>query len=369
MTAAIPLIDLTRQQATVGRQVAMAIARVVASGQYVLGPEVEAFEREFSAYLGAGEAIGVDSGTSALQLALLAAGVGPGDEVITVSHTAVATVVAIELVGARPVLVDIEPGRFTLDPAALGAALTRRTRAIVPVHLYGTPADLAPILDFAERHRLTVIEDCAQAHGARYRARRVGTWGHLGAFSFYPTKNLGALGDGGAVVTSDPALGTRVRELRQYGWRQRYISETRGVNARLDEIQAAVLRAKLPYLDSWNARRRQLAAGYRERLAHTDLILPGATPDSEPVYHQFVVRTQSRETLRASLAAQAIGSAVHYPALIHQQPAYATLAQTHIALDRSEQIVAEILSLPIYPALTNDELQRICDTIEASLSA
>lgn len=361
MNRQIPLIDLVAQHASLQTELNAALERVTSSGRYILGEEVEAFERAFAAYLGVGHVVGTSSGTAALQLALMAAGVGPGHDVITVSHTAVATVAAIEQAGANPVLVDIDSKRFTLDPDRLAAALTPRTRAIIPVHLYGCPAELDPILAFAHHHGLVVIEDCAQAHGARYRDRHAGAWGHLSAFSFYPTKNLGAMGDGGAVATADAELATRLRELRQYGWRQRYISESRGLNARLDEIQAAILSAKLSHLDRWNARRRQLAMRYRLRLANTSAVLPVEPVEVEHVYHQFVIRSAQRDALRESLAQEAIASGILYPLPVHRQPAYATLA--HTALVQSERAAAENLALPLYPELTDEAVDRVCDAV------
>src|SRR5882724_3049327 len=262
-----------------------AVARVLDEGWYILGGEVKAFESEFASYIGAAYAVGVGSGTEALHLALKACGIGKGDEVITVSHTAVATVSAIESADATPVLVDIEPHSYTLDPTKLEAALTSRTKAIIPVHIYGQPADLEPILEIAGRHEIRIIEDCAQAHGAKYKGRCVGSFGDIGCFSFYPTKNLGAIGDGGMLVTDDKALAERAFLLRQYGWVERYVSSIQGGNSRLDEIQAAVLRIKLPYLDSDNARRASLAAEYDEHLAGLDLKLPRRRSDAQHVYH------------------------------------------------------------------------------------
>ncbi|RME35204.1 MAG: DegT/DnrJ/EryC1/StrS family aminotransferase, partial [Thermoflexia bacterium] len=301
----IPVFDLTRQYAGLKEEIDAAIGRVLARGRFILGEEVATFEEEFAAACGVACAVGVASGTDALHLALRACGIGPGDEVITVSHTAVATVAAIELAGARPVLVDVDPRRYTMDPARVEERITPRTRAILPVHLYGCPADLAPLLEMARRYGLLLIEDCAQAHGARYRGRPVGSWGEIAAFSFYPTKNLGAFGDGGAVVTNDPTLAERVRLLREYGWARRYISHLRGTNSRLDELQAAVLRVKLRYLESWNARRREIAALYRELLsegvARWGLVLPEEPPDARHVYHLYVVRTPHRDALREHL--------------------------------------------------------------------
>jgi dTDP-4-amino-4,6-dideoxygalactose transaminase len=302
----------------------------------------------------------VDSGTSAIQLSLLACGIGVGDEVITVSNTAVATVVAIELTGAKPVLVDIDSSSFTLDPSKLESALTARTRAILPVHLYGCPADMKPILEFARAHQLFVIEDCAQAHGARYHDKPVGGWGHLSAFSFYPTKNLGAYGDGGAVLTNDSTLAERVRLLRQYGWRDNRISEQKGMNARLDEMQAAILRVKLRHLEKWNDRRCELAALYKSLLADS-LTLPIEPPETRHVYHQFVVRHPRRDALHSYLSEQGIHTQIHYPVPIHLQPAYRELASASLPV--IEAVANEILSLPLYPELRNEDVERVCKII------
>jgi dTDP-3-amino-3,4,6-trideoxy-alpha-D-glucose transaminase len=356
----IPAVNLQAQYLAIRPEIDSAIARVLASGQFILGAEVSAFEREFAEYCGVAHAVGVDSGTNAIQLALRACGIGPGDEVITVSQTAVATVAAIELTGARPVLVDIDPSRYTLDPARLPSALTTRTRAILPVHLYGCPADLEPILDFAHAQHLFVIEDCAQAHGAQYHGKPVGGWGHLAAFSFYPTKNLGAYGDGGAVLTNDPALAEQVCLLRQYGWRANRLSAQKGLNARLDELQAAILRVKLRHLETWNERRRELAALYRTLLADTSLVLPIELPATRQVYHQFVIRHRERETLRTYLAEHGIHAQVHYPVPIHLQPAYSNLGLPPGSLPVTETVSDEILSLPIYPEIGIDDVKKVC---------
>ena len=294
----IPFNDLKAQHAALAKDLEAAALRVLRAGWYILGPEVSAFEAEFAAWLGlpaAAHAVGVNSGTDALLLALLACDIGPGAEVITVAHTAVATVTAIVNSGAQPVLVDIEADTFTLDPARLAAALTPATRAIIPVHLYGQPADLAPILTFARQHNLRVIEDCAQAHGARYQDRPVGVWGDLACFSFYPTKNLGAAGDGGMVVSRDAALAARVRSLREYGWQPgaRYISQEHGLNSRLDELQAALLRVKLPHLDAWNTRRQALAARYDRLLAGSGIATPRTGPGRSHVYHTDIINYRS----------------------------------------------------------------------------
>lgn len=339
-----------------------AIHRVLESGCYILGEEVAAFEREFARYIGVAYAVGVASGTDALELALRAAGVGAGDEVITVSHTAVATVAAIERAGAIPVLVDIDSQSFTLNPNRLTSAMTPRTKAIVPVHLYGHPALMPAIMEIGKEYQLAVIEDCAQAQGAAIQARRVGAWGQAGAFSFYPTKNLGAFGDGGALVTNDKAYAERVRELREYGWRKRHVSEHPGVNSRLDELQAAVLRVKLRHLEAENQHRRALAAAYDSALRGTNLTLPTVAADCLHVYHQYVVRSEQREKLRVALEKQGIATQIHYPLPVHRQPAYRRLRAD---CPLTEKIAGEILSLPVHAQINRQEVERVCELIVA----
>ena len=341
-----------------------AIARVLASGQYILGPEVEAFEAGFAAWLGIGDAVGTGSGTDAIELALRACGIGSGDLVFTVSHTAVATVAAIERAGAVPVLVDIEPGGFTMDPAALEAALRDkppgRPAAILPVHLYGEPADLSPILDLARRHGMRVIEDCAQSHGAAYRGRPTGSLGDIACFSFYPTKNLGALGDAGMTATDDKELGLALRELREYGWRERYVSARTGINTRLDPLQAAILAVRLPHLDDDNARRQRIAARYDTGLAGLPLALPWRRAGCSHVFHQYVIRSAERDRLREHLRAAHIGSGIHYPVPVHLQPAYeGRLGEFPAGLPETTQAMREILSLPIYPQLAEAAADRV----------
>lgn len=350
-------------------QIDAAIHRVLDSGWYILGQEVTAFEKEFAGYVGVTHGVGTGSGTDALELALRTCGIGLGDEVITVSHTAVATVAAIELAGATPVLVDIDPVTFTLDPAALAGALTRRTRAVVPVHLYGHPAPMDAICRFADQHGLRVIEDCAQSHGAMLHGRKTGAWGHMAAFSFYPTKNLGALGDGGIVVTNDPDLAQRARELREYGWRERYISAEAGLNTRLDEIQAAILRAKLPHLDAENQRRRDLAGYYSEHLPGADVELPLTRERVVHCYHQYVVRSPRRDALRDHLRASGVGALIHYPAPVHQQPAYEGRLGASGSLPQTERAVREILSLPMFPEMTVEQAACVVDAIRAFAAA
>jgi dTDP-4-amino-4,6-dideoxygalactose transaminase len=359
----IPFVDLQRQYANISGELDAAVKRVLEGGWYILGKEVQAFEEEFAAYCGVAHAVGVGSGTAALQLALMACGVGPGDEVITVPHTAVATVAAIELAGATPVLADIDPARFTLDPDQVESVVTPRTRAVVPVHLYGCPADLEPIDRIARKHGLFVVEDCAQAHGARYRGRPVGSWGHISAFSFYPTKNLGACGDGGMVATDDATLAERARILRQYGWRERYISSRKGINSRLDELQAAILRIKLRHLDAWNEERRRLAQVYEEHLAQSDITIPREPDGSSHVYHLYVVRHALRDQLQACLRDQGIASLVHYPMPVHLQPAYEDLEYQTGEFPASESAATEVLSLPIYPGLREEEVRAVARAV------
>jgi dTDP-4-amino-4,6-dideoxygalactose transaminase len=371
---AIPFGNLARQQASLAEELADAFRRVLGSGWYILGQEVSAFEQEFAAYCGAAYCVGVASGADALYLALAALDIGPGDEVITVANACTYQVAAILQTGARPVLVDIDPARATLDPARLEAAITPRTRAVLPVHLYGRMAAMPAIQRSAERHGLAVVEDAAQAHGAWLpdstgAQQRAGAWGTCACFSFYPTKNLGALGDGGVVVTSDASLAERLRRLRQYGWSSKYVaSETGGRNSRLDELQAALLRVKLRHLDAWNSARRERAAWYAEMLASTPLHLP---PDEAGhVYHLYVIACEARDDLRSHLAAAEIGSDIHYPVPAHLQPAYrSTPALLRPAeagtLPHTERQARRILSLPLYPELARAEVERIAAAIVA----
>jgi dTDP-4-amino-4,6-dideoxygalactose transaminase len=342
-----------------------AIARVLDKGWYILGEEVRAFESEFAAYVGVRHGVGVGNGTDALHLALAACEIGAGDEVITVSHTAVATIAAIEMAGATPVLVDIEPDFFTLDPEKLEAAITPRTRAIIPVHLYGQPADLDRIVDIAARHRLRVIEDCSQAHGAVYKGARVGSRGDIGCFSFYPTKNLGAIGDGGLLVTDDPVLAERARLLREYGWAERYVSNISGWNSRLDELQAAVLRVKLAHLDEGNDARARIAHRYADALSDCGMIMPAERSESTHVFHLFVIRSERRDELQDFLTERGVGAMVHYRVPVHLQPAYAGRLSGCENLRNTETISAEILSLPIYPELDDEQSDTVIATVKS----
>ncbi len=347
-----------------------AVARVLESGWYILGQEVRAFEAEFAAWLGTTGAVGCGNGTDALALALRALGVGPGTSVVTVSHTAVATVAAIEMVGATPVLIDIEPDYYTMDSGELAEVLARPPagtppiHAVIPVHLYGQPAAMEPIVAACARHGVPVVEDCAQAHGATIAGRKVGTFTEVATFSFYPTKNLGALGDGGMLATRNADLAADIAALRQYGWRQHYISDAVGVNSRLDEMQAAILRVKLRYLDAQNARRQAIADAYDAALRGTSLAPPARRDGVGHVFHLYVLRTPERAALQARLREAGIGTGVHYPSPVHLQRAYhgrVVLGPSHC---RASEIAAEqVLSLPIYPELTDDQVTQVCELL------
>jgi len=346
-------------------EIIAAIAKTLDSGRYILGEEVTRFEAEFAEYIGVNYGIGVGSGTDALFLSLSACNLKPGDEVITVSHTAVATVAAIDHSGATPVLVDISAETYNIDPERIQQAITPRTKAIVVVHLYGLPAEMDQIQAIARKNGLFLIEDCAQAHGARYHGKRVGSFGDFGCFSFYPTKNLGALGDGGMIVTKSPEMAERVRLLREYGWKKRYISEISGYNSRLDEIQAAILRLKLRTLDEDNTRRRTIAQKYLDRIQSGSIILPQVPKDSESVFHLFVIRSQRRDELQKYLLDKGIQTLVHYPVPVHLQPAYTKNCRIPLPLLNTEKAAAEVLSLPMYPELIIDDVDLVIDAIAA----
>ena len=359
----VPMFDAAAQYRALGREIHEAVGRVLRVKHYILGPEVEAFESEFARYCGVAHAVGVGNGTGALQLALLADGVGPGDEVVTSASTSPFTALAITMTGARPVLVDIEPRTHTIAPGAIEAALSPRVRAIVPVHLYGQPADMDPILALAHARGIRVVEDACQAHGAEYRGRRVGSLARVAAFSFYPTKNLGAIGDGGAVVTDDAALAARVRCLRDGGRADRDRHVVRGVNSRLDELQAAILRVKLRHLDAWNDRRRQVAALYVARLVGSEVEPPWEAPYARHVYHLLVVRSWKRDVLRRRLGAAGVDSLVHYPIPLHEQEAFRDLGYAHGAFPAAERDAEEVLSLPMFPQLTDEQVERVCRAV------
>ena len=359
----IPPVDPKADYLAHKEEIDAAVRRVMERGQYILGEEVGLFESEFSGYIGAGFGIGVGSGTEALHVALMACGMGDGDEVITVSHTAVATVAAIEMCNAVPVFVDIDQDSYTIDPEQIEMAVSKKTKAIVPVHLYGHPADMGSVTDIAKRHGLRVIEDCAQSHGASYRGHMTGSLGDIAAFSFYPTKNLGALGDGGMAVTGDPALAEKVRLLRQYGWRQRYISEIQGINSRLDEIQAAVLRVKLRYLKEAIQRRRVLAGIYDKTFVGSEVICPKTASGSEHAYHLYVIRISERDGLRDFLGKQGIGTLIHYSVPVHDQPAYRGRIRCSGDMRNTEKVAGEIVSLPMYPGLSSASVQKVADAV------
>jgi len=347
------------------QEVMTAVTRVLDSGWYILGDEVAAFEQEFARHFNFAAAVGVANGTDGITLALRSLGVGPGDRVATVSHTAVATVAAIEMAGASPVFVDITSDSYTMDPTSLLRTLKagNPVKAVIAVHLYGHPADVPAIVEIAHQFDVRVIEDCAQAHGAQLDAHFVGSMADAATFSFYPTKNLGAFGDGGMVVSGNPELLQRVRTLREYGWGQRYISRVPGINSRLDELQAAILRVRLPYLDAGNQRRAAIAGVYDAGLADAGLLLPTRRPGATHVYHQYVVRHSERDRFRARLKEKRIGTNIHYPVPVHCQPAYAgRCGADPEGLATTEAIASEILSLPMYPELTDDMVANIVDT-------
>ncbi len=362
MEIQIPCSELKIQYEEIKAEIKAAFDEVFESSWFILGKQVERFEQEFAAYCGASYGIGVGSGTEALHLALLACGVQPGDEVITVANTAVPTVSAISFAQATPVFVDIDPVSYTMDPQAIESKITSRTRVILPVHLYGQPADMDPILDVARRYGLKVVEDACQAHGAEYRGQKVGAIGDLGCFSFYPSKNLGAYGDGGMVVTNDPELADHVRLLRNYGQRKRYYHDIKGFNSRLDELQAAFLRKKLLHLDQWNLRRRALASRYQE-LLDDSVIKPVEQSYAYHIYHLYVIRCQRREQLQQHLLENGIQTLIHYPVPVHLQRAYQDLNLSSKSLPITEQFASEILSLPMFPELTDEQVSIVADRI------
>jgi dTDP-4-amino-4,6-dideoxygalactose transaminase len=365
MLMPIPFLDLKTQLASIRPEIDTAIARVLDSAHFILGDEVDAFETEFAAFCGTRACVGVDTGISALELTLRAAGIGPGDEVITVAHTFIATVSAISFSGATPVLVEVDPTTYLMDPRRVEAAITPRTRAVVPVHLYGQTVDMDPLMDIARRHRLFVLEDACQAHGARYKGRRAGGLGHAAAFSFYPGKNLGAAGDAGAVTTDDPDLAGRIRMLRNYGQSAKYHHDMLAFNRRLDSLQAAILRVKLRHLDDWNAGRRRAAAAYAERLAGLSLALPVVAPDNEPVWHLYVVRAADRDALRRHLDEAGVDTGLHYPVSIHRQPAYPEFAGLRFPI--SEGIADQCLSLPLFAELTDNQIDQVARAVRSAL--
>lgn len=363
----VPFLDLKASYTALQPDIDVAVGRVLASGWYIGGPEVEAFEREFANYVGSGHCVAVSNGLEALQLSLLAVGVKPGDEVIVPTHTFVATWLAVTQCGAIPVPVEVRADTYQLDASRLAAAITPRSKAIVPVHLYGMPADLDAILEIATARRIPVVEDAAQAHGTRYRGRRIGSHGAAASWSFYPGKNLGAFGDAGAVTTDDAVLATRLRSLRNYGSTERYVHDEVGFNSRLDPIQAAILRVKLRQLDAWNARRQEIAARYQEELGATGLVLPCVPQWAESSWHLFPVRHPQRDALRQSLASAGIETLIHYPIPPHLQRAYASRGYLRGAFPIAEVVADTVLSLPIGPAMTDAQVSAVIAALKASV--
>jgi dTDP-4-amino-4,6-dideoxygalactose transaminase len=359
----IPLVDLRAQYLDIKADIDAAIARVFESGQFVLGDEVAGFEREFAAYSGATEGIAVNTGTSALHLALIAAGVRAGDEVITTPFTFVATVAAIGYIGAKAVFVDIDPQTFTIDPAQIEQAITSRTKAIVPVHLYGQPADMDPILATARRHGLVVIEDACQAHGAAYKGRPVGSLGHAAAFSFYPGKNLGAYGEGGMVVSSSESFAREVRMLRDWGAEKKYLHVLKGFNYRMEGLQGAMLRVKLRHLERWTEARRAHARDYAQLLVDAGVGIPAEADFARHVFHVYAVRTGDRQSLQRTLQANGVATGIHYPIPVHLQPAYSDLGYKAGQFPEAERAANEVLSLPMYPELSRTKLEMVAAAI------
>jgi dTDP-4-amino-4,6-dideoxygalactose transaminase len=363
----VPFLDLTRQYKRIEEEIHSAQKRVLEKGHFILGEEVSSFEEEFARYCGVQYGVGVGSGTDALFLALKAANIGEGDEVITVSHSFIATAIAISQAGAKPIFLDIDPEFYTMDPNALEDFLKkrkrRRVKAILPVHLYGHPAEMDSIMDIANRYHLMVIEDACQAHGAEYQGRKMGSFGRLACFSFYPTKNLGAYGDGGMVVTNDKRYDEQLRLLRRYGEKRKYEHILRGWNSRLDEMQAAILRVKLKYLDQWNGERRKKALMYKRIFEGTEMRCPSEKEQARHVYHLFVIRTKKRTALREFLKEKGIETLIHYPVPIHLQKAYAELGYRRGALPVTEKVAHEALSLPFYPELASEEMREVREQV------
>lgn len=365
MAMQVPFLDLARQHAPIRSQLHEAACRVIDSCNYIGGAEVKAFEQEMAKWLGVPEVCGVACATSGLFAAVKNLGVGPGDEVITTVHTAIATAEAISLSGAKVVFCDIKEGTFNIDPEQIRQKITPRTRAIIPVHLYGQPADLDAILAIAREHRLAVIEDCAQAQGAKYKGRYVGTWGDVAVFSFFPSKNLGGFGDGGAVTAKDPQLMKRIRMFSNHGREAKYVHEFEGINSRLDAIQAALLRVCLPHVDEWNAKRREAARLYSRLLSSVrEVRAPVEAPDTEPVYHVYCIVVPDRDALRAYLKERGVATGVHYPYSLNMQPAYAYLGQGEGSFPNAEYACSHMLSLPMFPEITREEIEYVCSCIQ-----
>lgn len=365
---AIPLVDLTRQYTSIKNEIDTAIQPILNRGTFAAGAAVAQFESQFANYCGVRYCIAVNSGTSALHLAMIASGVHADDEVITVPFTFIATAWAVSYVAARPVFVDVEPQTATVDITKVERAISSKTRAILPVHLYGQMADLHPLKEICDRRGLILIEDAAQAHGAEYQGRRAGSYGHVGCFSFYPTKNLGAFGEGGAITTDDEVMAKRLRHLRDHAQIEKYQHEELGFNYRMDELQAAILAVKLRYLDDWNRARTQIAQSFRDKLAQTSLRLPCEVSGRRHVWHLFVVRSSQRDKLRAELSRAGIATGLHYPIPLHLQPAYRYLGYKTGDFPVAEKIAAECLSLPMFPELEKTEIDRICETVASASS-
>jgi dTDP-4-amino-4,6-dideoxygalactose transaminase len=359
----IPFVDLSVMHRSLEPELLEVFTRVLRSSAFVLGPEVRQFEEAFAAYVDTQHCVALTNGTAALHLTLLALGIKPGDEVITVAHTFIATAEAISAVSARPVFVDIDPLSYTMDPALLERAITPRTRAILPVHLYGQAADMDAILEIGNRHAIPVIEDACQAHGAEYKGRRAGSLGVAGCFSFYPGKNLGACGEGGAVTTDDPELAHRIQMWRDHGSRQKYVHQFPGLNMRMDGVQGGILAVKLQHLDCWNEQRRQAAAQYRAALAGTDIKLPAEMPWGRHVYHLYVIQANDREALRHRLQEAGIESGLHYPVPLHLQEAYRSLGYYQGSFPVTEAVVSRIVSLPMYPGISTEAVARVAEEI------
>lgn len=359
----VPFVDLGVQYRAISAEIDHAISKVIQDSDFILGREVRLFEEEFAEYCDSSYAVGVDSGTSALELALRAFDIGPGDEVITAANSFIASALGISHAGAKPVLVDVDPYTYTLDVTALERAITRRTKAIIPVHLYGHPAHMVPIRQLADKHGLVVIEDACQAHGARYKGKRAGSLGHAAAFSFYPGKNLGAYGDGGMVVTKDKKIASRLEMLRNYGQKEKYKHLFRGYNRRLDTMQAAILRVKLKYLEKWNAARRWNAKLYQKHLEGSGVVVPGEAGGTESVWHLYVIRTEQRDALKDHLVSKGISAGIHYPLPIHLQPAYQDLGYKRGDFPVTEAYADRILSLPMYAELSDRQIEFISQTV------
>lgn len=359
----IPFGNLRRQYEILKKEIDAVTLQVYEKGHFILGAEVSAFEDEFAGYCGAKYAVGVGSGTEALHLALVACNVGANDEVITVSNTCIPTISAVSFAGAEPVFVDIDASSYTIDPALIEKRISKRTKAILPVHLYGQCAEMEPIISLAEKYGLFVIEDCAQSHGAKYHRKMAGTMGSVAAFSFYPSKNLGAFGDGGAVLTNDEGLSQELKKLRNYGQEKRYHHSRKGFNSRLDELQAAILRVKLNYLDSWNERRREIASRYNEAFANVGFTVPVEREDCYPIYHLYVIRVGRRTEFQQLMGEKGVQTLIHYPIPVHLQESYSECREQSKFLAVTEKLADEIVSLPVYPELSDEEVDYIIKAV------